>query len=55
MEDRERVLVDVWDWPTRVLHWLNALLVISLIVRILGVEWMEERGIGQRSRRPVKE
>jgi Ni/Fe-hydrogenase b-type cytochrome subunit len=55
MEDRERVLVDVWDWPTRVLHWLNAILVISLIVLILGVEWMEDLGIEKQLRRPVKE
>jgi len=55
MEDRERVLVDVWDWPTRVLHWVNALLVISMIVLILGVEWMEELGIDKKLRRPVKE
>ncbi|OGP13968.1 MAG: hypothetical protein A2052_04430 [Deltaproteobacteria bacterium GWA2_54_12] len=55
MEDRERVLVDVWDWPTRVLHWVNALLVISLIVLILGVEWMGELGIEKKLRRPVKE
>ena len=55
MEDRERVLVDVWDWPTRVLHWVNALLVISMIVLILGVEWMEELGIAKPLRRPVKE
>lgn len=55
MEDRERVLVDVWDWPTRVLHWVNAILVISLIVLILGVEWMEELGIEKKLRRPVKE
>ena len=55
MEDRERVLVDVWDWPIRVLHWVNALLVISMIVLILGVEWMEELGIDKKLRRPVKE
>lgn len=55
MEDRERVLVDVWDWPTRVLHWVNALLVIALIVLILGAEWMEELGIERQLRRPVKE
>lgn len=55
MENRERVLVDAWDWPTRVLHWVNALLVISLIVLILGVEWMEELGIEKQLRRPVKE
>lgn len=55
MENRERVLVDAWDWPTRVLHWVNALLVIALIVLILGVEWMEELGIEKQVRRPVKE
>lgn len=55
MENRERVLVDVWDWPTRVLHWVNALLVIALVVLILGVEWMEELGIEKQLRRPVKE
>jgi Ni/Fe-hydrogenase 1 B-type cytochrome subunit len=55
MEDRERVLVDVWDWPTRVLHWVNALLVISLIVLILGAEWMEGLGVEKKLRRPVKE
>lgn len=53
--ERERVLVDVWDWPTRVLHWVNALLVISLIVLILGVEWMKDLGIEKQLRRPVKE
>lgn len=55
MENRERVLVDAWDWPTRVLHWVNALLVIALIVLILGVEWMEGLGIERQLRRPVKE
>lgn len=55
MENRERVLVDAWDWPTRILHWVNALLVIALIVLILGVEWMEELGIERQLRRPVKE
>lgn len=55
MEDRERVLVDVWDWPTRVLHWVNALLVIALIVLILGAEWLEELGVDRALRRPLKE
>lgn len=55
MDDRERVLVDVWDWPTRVLHWLNAIIVLTLIVLILGAEWMEELGVARELRRPVKE
>lgn len=55
MDDRERVLVDVWDWPTRVLHWLNAIIVIALIALMLGAEWMEELGVEKALRRPVKE
>lgn len=55
MENRERVLVDSWDWPTRVLHWVNALLVIALIVLILGLEWMAALGVEKPVRRPVKE
>ena len=55
MDDRERVLVDVWDWPTRVLHWLNAIIIIALIALILGAEWMEELGVARELRRPVKE
>jgi Ni,Fe-hydrogenase I cytochrome b subunit len=27
----QRVLVKVWDWPTRVLHWVNAKLILALI------------------------
>ncbi|MCC6502523.1 MAG: cytochrome b/b6 domain-containing protein [Deltaproteobacteria bacterium] len=55
MDDTERVLVDVWDWPTRILHWLNAGIVIALIVLIIGAEWMEELGVARELRRPVKE
>lgn len=55
MEDRERVLVDAWDWPTRVLHWVNALLVIALIVLILGLEWVADLGVAKPVRRPIKE
>ncbi len=29
--DSNVVAVKVWDWPTRLLHWINALLIISLI------------------------
>lgn len=51
----ERVMTDVWDWQTRVLHWVNALLVIALALLILGVEGMEKIGIEKALRRPVKE
>lgn len=40
----ERVIVDVWDWETRVLHWINMLLVITLAVLMLGAEALEELG-----------
>jgi Ni,Fe-hydrogenase I cytochrome b subunit len=51
----ERVLVDVWDAPTRVLHWLNALLIITLMILMLGNEGMEAIGIKKPMREPVKE
>lgn len=51
----ERVLVDVWDVPTRVLHWLNALLILSLILIMLGNEGMEILGVKKKFREPVKE
>src|SRR3989337_653301 len=47
--------VCVWDWQTRALHWLNALLVISLMLLAIGFEWMEELGATKAMRRPVKE
>ena len=47
--------VCVWDWQTRALHWLNALLVISLMILAIGFEWMEELGATKAMRRPVKE
>ena len=43
-QNEELVAVKVWDWQTRVLHWLNALLVISLVLLILGYEGLEEMG-----------
>ncbi len=50
----ERVMVDSWDWVTRVLHWLNAGLVILLILLIFGKEGMEFIGIEKAMRAPVK-
>ncbi|MBI5493211.1 MAG: cytochrome b/b6 domain-containing protein [Deltaproteobacteria bacterium] len=53
-QDNERVLVDVWDWQTRALHWINAILVITLVLLILGKEGMEMIGIEKALRAPVK-
>ncbi|MEK7880881.1 MAG: cytochrome b/b6 domain-containing protein [Deltaproteobacteria bacterium] len=47
--------VCVWDWQTRALHWINALLVISLMILAIGFEWMEELGATKAMRKPVKE
>ncbi len=43
----EPVAIEVWDWQTRVLHWLNAILVTGLVVLILGAEAVEEFGLGE--------
>lgn len=50
-----RVVVDVWDWQTRVLHWTNALLVLTLALLMLGNEAMEALGVAKALRRPVKQ
>jgi len=31
-----------WDWQTKALHWINAILIISLIILILGYEGLED-------------
>ncbi len=41
----DRVLVDVWDWQTRVLHWTNMALVLALMVLILGAHAMSYLGV----------
>ncbi len=56
MKDREEVvLVPSWDWQTRVLHWVNALLVITLVLLIVGLDSMASLGVEKAVRRPVKE
>ncbi|MBI4950236.1 MAG: cytochrome b/b6 domain-containing protein [Deltaproteobacteria bacterium] len=52
-EDKERFMVDAWDWQTRVLHWINALLVITLALLMLGKEGMELLGVEKPLRRPL--
>lgn len=41
------IAVNVWDWQTRVLHWTNAILVISLAILALGFEAFEELGMSE--------
>lgn len=43
---KEYIAVTVWDWQTRVLHWMNALLVITLALLGLSMEGMEWLGVG---------
>lgn len=51
---KERVIVDVWDWQTRALHWINAILIITLVLLILGKEGMEMLGVEKALRAPLK-
>lgn len=48
-------LTDAWDWQTRVLHWTNAILVLSLVLLMLVKSGMGAIGIDKALRRPVKE
>lgn len=52
--NHEYVTVSVWDWQTRVLHWVNALLVITLVLLTLSVEGMEFLGVEKLIRKSVK-
>ena len=53
-EREERVMMKVWDWETRVLHWINATLIICLVLLMLGYEGMEIMGVEKALRTPVK-
>lgn len=48
--DNERVIVDVWDWPLRVLHWVNMSLIFTLALLMLGNLGMEYLGVGEETR-----
>ncbi len=52
--DDERVMTDVWDRQTRVLHWIIALLVITLALLMIGNFGMEYLGIAESVRTPVR-
>lgn len=47
INNQEFTIVSVWDWQTRVLHWTNAMLVISLALLALGFEMFEELGMSE--------
>lgn len=51
----ERITVDVWDWQTRALHWLNAFFVITLIILALAFEGMDWVGAKKKYREPFIE
>ncbi len=44
----------VWDWQIRTLHWINALLIITLVLLMLGKQGMEIIGVEKSLRVPVK-
>lgn len=52
-EEKERIMLDAWDWQTRALHWINAALVITLALLMLGKEGMELLGVERALRRPL--
>jgi Ni/Fe-hydrogenase 1 B-type cytochrome subunit len=52
-ESRERVLVDVWDGPTRLLHWIIASLVITLGVLMLTKDAMGAWEVSREIRRSM--
>lgn len=51
--DNERVIVEVWDWELRVLHWINMILIVSLALLMLGKEGMEILGVPKEFRSPM--
>jgi len=52
--NHEYMTVSIWDWQTRVLHWINAMLVITLILLALSVEGLEFLGVEKSIRKSVK-
>ena len=50
---RERVIVDAWDSPTRILHWVNALLIVLLALEMLAKDGMGALGVERDPRRAM--
>ncbi|MBI5875427.1 MAG: cytochrome b/b6 domain-containing protein [Deltaproteobacteria bacterium] len=56
MENQEDYkAVKIWDWQTRILHWLNALLIITLAILALSFEITEELNMPKQGREVLKE
>ncbi len=53
-EREELVEVMVWDWQTRALHWINALLIITLMILIFNYEIMEWLGAEEEAEESIK-
>lgn len=53
--NQEFISADAWDWQIRVLHWANAILIITLALLALSVDGMKWLGVEKPIRRPVKE
>ncbi len=52
-KEGDRVIIKVWDVPTRLLHWVNASLVIVLILLMLSNDGMEMLGVEESVRDSV--
>jgi len=50
---KERVMVDAWDSPTRILHWVNALLIVLLALEMLAKDGMGALGVERDPRRAM--
>jgi len=46
-KNNEMVSIKVWDAPTRLLHWTNALLVLALLLLAVGFEVGEDFGVSE--------
>ncbi|MFQ5353546.1 MAG: cytochrome b/b6 domain-containing protein [Thermodesulfobacteriota bacterium] len=44
-DEEGRIIIKVWDWETRVLHWANAALILILIGLALTYEFLEDTGV----------
>jgi len=48
--EEERVLIKVWDWQTRVLHWCNVTLIFTLIGLAMSHEILKEFKVAKHFR-----
>jgi Ni,Fe-hydrogenase I cytochrome b subunit len=48
--EEERVLVKVWDWETRVLHWINVSLILTLMGLAMSHDILKEMKVAKHFR-----